>query len=211
MIRVERAQQILAALRCVAVPQRAQFGDRLVMPIDAQIDQREALAFHDQQMRAAHRRRSRRPRRALPPVRAAAVPPVAPSDRPGMRAAWRQARARWRGCCRSRRHPAPAASLISGSRACPAIGRGVARASSTAICRQCAYGVDATSASTRLLRRAAGTQQGDAAWPEARIGAMLRQHGADTSRTECDARADCDRGCGDGSTDLACARAAADE
>ena len=63
----------------------------------------------------------------------------------------------------------------------------------------------------RLLRRAAGTQQGDAAWPEPRIGAMLGQHGADAGRTECDTRADGDRGRGDGSTDLACAGTAADE
>jgi hypothetical protein len=105
VIRVECAQKIFGTLWRVAVPQCPQFGDRPVMPIDAQIDQREAFMLHDEQMRTLHRPALAPPRRALPQARAAAVPPVAPSGRTGTRAAWRQARAHWPGCCRPRRRP----------------------------------------------------------------------------------------------------------
>jgi len=45
----------------------------------------------------------------------------------------------------------------------------------------------------RLLRLAAGTQQGKPAWSKSRIGAMLGQHGANAGLAPGDARADGDR------------------
>src|SRR5258708_35858242 len=55
IVRVKRAQQVLAALRRIAMPQRAQLGDRRVVPVHAQVHQREACMLHHLQVRAAHR------------------------------------------------------------------------------------------------------------------------------------------------------------
>ena len=51
---IQRPHHVFIGLRRVAIPQGAQLGDRFIVPIHAQVDQREAFALHYQQMRAAH-------------------------------------------------------------------------------------------------------------------------------------------------------------
>src|SRR5215469_11138698 len=55
IVGIERAQQIVVGLRRIEPPQRSQLGDRRVVPVHAQIDQRKALALHHLKMRTSHR------------------------------------------------------------------------------------------------------------------------------------------------------------
>ena len=70
---VERAQQVVAALWCIPVPQRTQFRDRRVVPVDTQVDQRNFPAPRPADVHCAPGR-ARRPRRGPLPARTAAVP-----------------------------------------------------------------------------------------------------------------------------------------
>lgn len=210
MVRVERAQQILAALRCVAAPQCPKLGDRLVVPIHAQIDQREAFTLHDLQICTPHRS-------ALAAGGEPFLQRVQQPFRERRRRIGLEREQHGGGNARVGKDVADRAGVLPG---CLAHLRPDARA---AVRCGISFGIQHGELSPmgvlggcdkcvdRLLRRAAGTQQGDTTWPKTWIGAMLGEHGSDTGRTECDARADCDRGCGDGCTDLACAGAAADE
>ena len=126
VVGVERAQQVVAALRCIPVPQRTQFRERRVVPVDTQVDQRESFPAPRPADVHCAPGRARRPRRGLLPARTAAVRRAAPPDRPERHAASRRARVHRPGCCRSRNRPArrprwfPACCVLHcGPRCCP--------------------------------------------------------------------------------------------
>ena len=181
IVRIQRAQQIVVALRriaaataravrrsaCRASPRagRSAESSRAPPPADA---------------RCAPARARRRPR-GLPPTPAADVPPAAPTGRPGRRAASR-------GNARTGQDVADRADILRrrgahlrlGARA--AERRGVAGGIQHRDLPPLRMRRGGDQRIQRLLRRAAGAQQRKPAWPQPRIGAMLRQHRADAGR-----------------------------
>ena len=114
VVRIECSQQIVVALRRIAVPQRAQLRDRRVVPVDAQVNQRETFALHHHQMRAAHGAMLTAGGEALLPMLAAVAQPDARRDPPGMRAASPEAPARVARMLPIAQTSCAGASLISG-------------------------------------------------------------------------------------------------
>ncbi len=210
VVRIQRTHQIIVALRRIELPQRAEFGDRRIAPID-----RRSISgklSRSTTSRCALRTGTGSPPAARPASSACHQSLRQWSGRIGLERAQHRGRDR-----RARQDIADRTGVLRRRRVqfrldpYAAESRGVAGRIQHGKLPPMRMRCGGDEGVHGLLRRAAGAQQRDATWPKPRIGAMLRQNRANASGAIGAARADGDRGCGHGSADLSGTGATADE